>query len=284
MNAAAAFSNRQDQLLAQLQEAQDLDQAIALCTFALEQVACELAQDELDEHARQRQLAVFAAARRAPQLLRSVCARGELVIAQAESAPETKADKARRYAKIAGGFLLGSLAVYEIIDGRALFALLQLLGANLLFWGCMKKAEPAQMLSRGIPYADAAQLTRALHDLCQAVDICVSDLMLLEKDTGFARLSGTADEAMLDLLTALMEAKSSGRDDLAMRSLAQAEQYLHMLGVELVFYNENEDSAQLFDLLPTMGSARTIRPAMMKDGKMLRRGVAAAPLGRSVGA
>jgi hypothetical protein len=55
-----------------------------------------------------------------------------------------------------------------------------------------------------------------------------------------------------------------------------------MLGVELIFYDEQH--AQLFDLLPTMGSARTIRPAMMKDGKILRRGVAAAAMGRSVGA
>ena len=191
-------------------------------------------------------------------------------------------DKPRRYAKLAGGFLLGALAVYELIDGQTLFALLQLLGANLLLLGNARKAEPAQAHARGIPFADAAQLVRALHDLCQAVDICVSDLMLLEKDAGFTRLSGTADEAMLDLLTALMEAKASGRDDLAMRSLAQAEQYLHMLGVELVFYDES--SAQLFDLLPTMGSARTIRPAMMKDGKLLRRGVAAASMERSVGA
>ena len=280
MNAAAAFANRQDQLLAQLQEAQNLDQAIALCTLALEQVACELAQDELDEHARQRQLAVLAAVRRAPQLLKSICARGELVLCH--DAPAAPVDKPRRYAKLAGGFLLGALAVYELIDGQTLFALLQLLGANLLLLGNTKKAEPVQAHARGIPFADAAQLVRTLHDLCQAVDICVSDLMLLEKDAGFTRLSGTADEAMLDLLTALMEAKASGRDDLAMRSLAQAEQYLHMLGVELVFYDES--SAQLFDLLPTMGSARTIRPAMMKDGKLLRRGVAAASMERSVGA
>ena len=281
MNAAAAFQNRQQQLLEQLKEAQSLDQAVAMCTFAQEQVACELAQDEQDEHARQRQLAVLAAVRRAPQLLKGVCARGELVLAQQENIPEAKADKARRYVKIAGCFLLGALAVYEIIEGKTLFALLQLLGANLLLFGSIKKAESAQMHARGIPFAEADLLTHALHDLCQAVDVCVSDLMFLEKDSGFARLSGTADDAMLDLLTALMEAKASGRDALAMRSLTQAEQYLHMLGSELVFYNES--SAQLFDLLLTMGSARTIRPAMMKDGKVLRRGVAAAAMERSVG-
>lgn len=280
MNAAAAFANREEQLLIQLQEAQTIDQAVSLCLFSLEQVACELAQDEQDEYARQRQQAVLACVRRAPQLLKSACARGELVLADAQNTGK-KPDKLRRTAGLAGGFLLGALSVYELIDGRTLFALLQLLGANLLLFSAgAKNVDPAQ--ARGIPYADTKSLVRTLSELCQAVDICVSDLTLLEKDAGTARLCGTADDAMLDLLTALMEAKSAGRDDLAMRSLNQAEQYLHMLGVELIQYDKT--NAQLFDILPTMGQARTIRPAMMKDGKLLRRGVAALQMERSVGA
>ena len=72
MNAAAAFSHREAELLEQLAGAQEIDQAIAACSMALEQTACELAQDEQDEHARQRQQAVMALARRAPQLLRRI--------------------------------------------------------------------------------------------------------------------------------------------------------------------------------------------------------------------
>lgn len=285
MNAVTAFAHREDQLLAQLEQAQDMDQAISACMMSLEQVACELAQDEQDELARQRQQAVLAAVRRAPQLLRAARASGELVIAQDPSANqrETTPDKLRRMARPAGAFLLGALAVYELIDGQTLFALFQLLGANLLLFSSgAKKAEPAQMSARGIACADADALVRTLRELCQAVDICSSDLMLLEKDAGMARLSGTADDAMLDLLSALMEAKASGRNDLAMRSLAQAQQYLHMLGVELMDYTP--ESAQFFDLLPTMGENRTIRPAMMQDGRLLRRGTATVQMERSVGA
>lgn len=284
MNAVTALANREEQLLAQLQETQNIDQAISACTMALEQVACALAQDEQDEFARQRQQAVLAAARRAPQLLHAAQARGELLLAPPQAAAQKEAapDKLRRLAKPAGVFLLGALAVYELIDGQTLFALLQLLGANLLLFSSAKKEPAAQMQARGIPYADADALLRALRELCQAVDICTSDLMLLEKDAGRAQLSGTADEAMLDLLGALMEAKASGRDELAMRSLNQAQQYLHMLGVEILPYDPAH--AQYFDILPTMGEARTIRPAMMQDGRLLRRGVAALQAGRSVGA
>lgn len=283
MNAAAAFSHREAELLEQLAGAQEIDQAIAACSMALEQTACELAQDEQDEHARQRQQAVMALARRAPQLLHAAAARGELVVSGEQAAPaQSRQEKLRRGARAAGAFLLAALAVYELIGGHAVFAVLQLSGSALLLAAGKGEQAAVPCQARGIPCVDAEAAVRMLRGLCQAADVCVSDLALLDKDAGMARLTGTADDAMLDLLTALMEAKASGRSELAMRSLSQAEQYLHGLGIELIAYDAAH--AQLFDVLPTMGEARTIRPAMMKDGKVLRRGVAALAAERSVGA
>lgn len=283
MNAAAAFSHREAELLEQLAGAQEIDQAIAACSMALEQTACELAQDEQDEHARQRQQAVMALARRAPQLLRAAAARGELVVSGEQAAPaQSRQEKLRRGARAAGAFLLAALAVYELIGGHAMFAALQLSGGALLLAAGKGEQAAVSCQARGIPCVDAEAAVRMLRGLCQAADVCVSDLALLDKDAGMAHLTGTADDAMLDLLTALMEAKASGRSEMAMRSLSQAEQYLHGLGIELIAYDAAH--AQLFDVLPTMGEARTIRPAMMKDGKVLRRGVAALAAERSVGA
>lgn len=283
MNAAAAFSHREAELLEQLAGAQEIEQAIAACSMALEQTACELAQDEQDEHARQRQQAVMALARRAPQLLHAAAARGELVVSGEQAAPaQSRQEKLRRGARAAGAFLLAALAVYELIGGHAMFAVLQLAGGALLLAAGKGEQAAVPCQARGIPYVDAEAAVRMLRGLCQAADVCVSDLALLDKDAGMAHLTGTADDAMLDLLTALMEAKASGRSELAMRSLSQAEQYLHGLGIELIAYDAAH--AQLFDVLPTMGEARTIRPAMMKDGKVLRRGVAALAAERSVGA
>lgn len=283
MNAAAAFSHREAELLEQLAGAQEIEQAIAACSMALEQTACELAQDEQDEHARQRQQAVIALARRAPQLLRAASARGELVVSGEQAAPaQSRQEKLRRGARAAGAFLLAALAVYELIGGHAMFAALQLSGGALLLAAGKSEQAAVPCQARGIPCVDADAAVRMLRGLCQAADVCVSDLALLEKDAGMAHLTGTADDAMLDLLTALMEAKASGRSELAMRSLSQAEQYLHGLGIELIAYDAAH--AQLFDVLPTMGEARTIRPAMVQDGKVLRRGVAALKTERSVGA
>lgn len=284
MNASEAFEHRKEALLAQLHEAETVDQAIAACVMALEQTACELAQDEQDEHARQRQQAVMAVARSMPNILRGARAKGELLL---EDAPQSAAPKGKisagMIAQIAGAFVLGSLAVHELLDGQRLFAALQLLGGGLLFAGgfrsILQAAQPGYR-ARGVVQIDAQETVRQLAQLCHAADVCAGDLAIIERDAGVMRLSGTADEAMLDLLTVLMEAKASGRDELAMRSLAQAEQYLHMLGIEAVFYGGAHD--ELFDLLPTLGEARTIRPALIRDGKALRRGMAARPAERGM--
>ena len=277
MNASTAFENRREQLADELSRAQNMQEAIACCTMALEQVACELAQEEQDEQARQRQQAVLAALRSAPQMLFAADAEGELVLGG-----EANAKKKANPLLAAGAFLLAALAVYEMIDGQALFAGLQLAGGALLYLGLQGGGAGQKARARGRVTVRADELVRRTAALCAAADTCVGDLALLDKEAGMARLSGTADDAMLDLLIAMMEAKASGRDDLAMRSLSQAEQYLHMLGVEIIPYSEGH--AQLFDILPTMGTARTIRPALMQDGKLLRRGVAALQAGRSVGA
>ena len=283
MNALTAFSHREEALLAQLEEMKELDQAIAACTMALEQVACELAQDEQDDLARQRQQAVMACARRAPQMLRAAQAKGELVLTdESEKKPLTMQAKLQRGARAVGVFLLAALAVHELLGGETLVALLQLAGANLLLWGGRKEKRESSVQARGVACIDAGTAVRMLREICQAADICVSDLMLLENEAGMAKLSGTADEAMIDLLVSQLEAKASGRPEMAMRSLERAEQYLHMLGVEVVFYDAAH--RQLFDVLPTMGEARTIRPALVKDGQLIRRGTAALGAERSVGA
>lgn len=268
MNASTAFEHRREQLADALSRAEGMQEAIAACTMALEQVACELAQEEQDEHARQRQQAVMAALRCAPQLLYGAGAEGELVIENAQTA-----GKRMKPLQALGAFLLAALAVCELIDGRALFAGLQLVGGVLLMAGAHNGGAGQNIHARGKTVIRAEELIRRTAALCAAADTCVGDLALLEKDAGMARFAGTADEAMIDLLVSLMEAKASGRDEVAMRSLSQAEQYLHMLGIDVIFYDEAH--AAYFDILPTMGEARTIRPALIREDRVLRRGMAA---------
>ena len=248
MNAVAAFENRKDTLRAQLEESENMPQAISAATMTLEQIACDLAQDEQDDFARQRQ----------------------------QEETQEQPSRVRRGAVGAGAVMLAALAVYEAVNGKMNFALLQALGALLMLFGTNGALTAT---TRQIPRAqaetaiDAADMVREVGEICQAADLCAADLALIEQDNAPSRLSGTADEAMLDLLSAMMEARASGRQDLALRSLDQAEQYLRMLGVQSVFYDA--EHAALFDVLPARSGERTVRPALVRDGELVRRGVAA---------
>ena len=273
MNAVTAFEHRKDQLKDQLLTAKDTQQAVRACTMALEQTACELAQDEQDEAARQRQQAVMAIVRRVPAILQAARARGELILPEEETAAQPGG--VNRYMQLAGVFALCGLAVYEYMTGHTGAAFIQAMGALLFVAGSMRMSgrQEERAKARGVAFLDADVVIAQLTALCEAADICLEDLVLVEKAGSHARLSGSADDAMLDLLVALMEAKTSGRDEMAMRSLSLAEEYLHMLGVEIVSYSAEQ--AAMFDTLPTLSGARTVRPALVKDGRVIRRGVAA---------
>lgn len=277
MNASTAFEQKKEELRGKIASAQDVQAAQLSVIMTLEQIAAELSQDEGDPFARQRQQAVMALAKRAPAFLRPAKAEGQLMLLPKEE--EKPLQKAKQGISAVGGALLALLAVVEVIDGRWGFALVQAVGGALMALGCRRAASsaPAQEArAQGVLRVDEEELLRAVSELCQAADICVSDLALIEREGATARLSGTADEAMLDLLVSLMEAKATGREDVAMRSLDQAETYLRMLGVEPVFYDRaNPEHARLFDILPTLSGERTIRPALLREGRVIRRGVAA---------
>ena len=280
MNAVAAFENRKDALREQLEAAQDMTQAISAATMTLEQIACNLAQDEQDDFARQRQQAVMALAKRMPDCLRAARAEGKLVVRQEQTQQPNKTQKMKRGALGVGALILAVLAIYEAIEGKMTFALAQALGALLMLVGGgsnQAEAPKETACAEATARLDADGMVREVGEICQAADLCAADLALLEEDRGVTRLSGTADDAMLELLSAMMEARASGRQDLALRSLDQAEQYLRMLGVESVFYDPSH--AALFDVLPARSGARTVRPALVRDGELVRRGVAAVAVG-----
>ena len=90
MNAVAAFENRKDTLREQLEASENMPQAISAATMTLEQIACDLAQDEQDDFARQRQQAVMALAKRLPMSLRAGRARAQIVLEETEAAAEQR--------------------------------------------------------------------------------------------------------------------------------------------------------------------------------------------------
>lgn len=77
----------------------------------------------------------------------------------------------------------------------------------------------------------------------------------------------------LDLFSDLLAASYSEDPEYALEKIAEIRYYLHRQQIEVVDYSEK--TVQYFDMMPSL-YAGTIRPALVADGKLLRKGIASA--------
>ncbi|MBQ9015797.1 MAG: hypothetical protein IJ109_06710 [Firmicutes bacterium] len=77
--------------------------------------------------------------------------------------------------------------------------------------------------------------------------------------------------AQLELFSDLLEAEYLQDPEFALEKISQIRYYLHSQQIEAVDYTE--DTQPFFNMMPGQ-TARTIRPALVADGKLLCRGIA----------
>ena len=75
----------------------------------------------------------------------------------------------------------------------------------------------------------------------------------------------------IELFSDLIAASYSGDPEYALEKLDEIKYYLHRQQIEVVDYSEK--TAQYFDLMPGT-NAGTIRPALVADGALLKKGLA----------
>ncbi len=80
----------------------------------------------------------------------------------------------------------------------------------------------------------------------------------------------------LDIFSDLLAASYSKDPEYALEKIDDIKYYLHKQQIEAVDYRE--ETAQFFDMMPSQ-RAGTIRPALVADGKLLRKGMASAGSG-----
>ena len=81
----------------------------------------------------------------------------------------------------------------------------------------------------------------------------------------------TISQSELDLFSDLLAAAYSGDAEYALEKVEQIKYYLHRQQIEVLDYNK--DNEKYFDLMPGI-KAGTIRPALVADGKVLKKGLA----------
>jgi hypothetical protein len=84
--------------------------------------------------------------------------------------------------------------------------------------------------------------------------------------------SGEPDGAELAMLSDLLEAAYSGDGEFALEKLSGIRYYLYKKQIEVIDYSK--DTAAMFDIMPAKGKASTMRPALVYQGRLLRKGIA----------
>ena len=123
---------------------------------------------------------------------------------------------------------------------------------------------------------DAMKIYRSLFTTVVAIDRQLQDVRM---DTAMAEKKqrietrGNLSDAELDLLSSLLETALAEEGDGAKQTVSEISYYLHRKGAEVVHYSA--DHKPWFDMMPSGGGSGAIRPAIVMDGNVLRKGLAA---------
>ena len=124
---------------------------------------------------------------------------------------------------------------------------------------------------------DRDKMFRHLREMAMTTDKCLSDLDASQRarDRILAGKAGNMlpDEKQLSLYADLLEAGESRDADSVMDAVGTLRYYLHSQGIETVDVKDGQE--EWFEYMPSDREG-TIRPAMVRDGVLLKKGLAAA--------
>ena len=146
-------------------------------------------------------------------------------------------------------------------------------GAFLLGKENTKKAPADTSRQKVENLIDAKSIYRTFRGMMQIVDQNISRAVSRASLTdGAAPKDGDISESELALYAELLEAMYSRDGEAALDKLEDIRYFLHRNRIEAADYTEQ--NREWFDVMPST-SAATIRPALVRDGKLLKKGLAA---------
>lgn len=174
----------------------------------------------------------------------------------------------RRYSPAA---LCAALAAYLLLRNEFPAAILALVAAAAcVFLPSVKAPAPALPEARAVPRPDPREMILRVSRLIRDVDALFSAQEPAEQITPL--LTGP----VLESIQMLLEASLTGDSAFALRAASPLVTALEAQGLELMLFSPQ--NAGWFDLLPGAGEGRTIRPALVRDGRLLARGQAVEPM------
>ena len=167
---------------------------------------------------------------------------------------------------------------------RSLMAAVPLVAAAALFFAGMaarRRKAPSKERLHTETKVDAVKVYNHLLSMVLVMDKCLEDVRNAAKQEENERLKdqvSAMDPAELELLAQLLENAYSRRaeDEQAGEEISQIRFYLHQKNIDVVDWDAKaEKQGSWFDMMPAFKSG-TIRPALVSDGKLLKKGLASA--------
>ena len=166
--------------------------------------------------------------------------------------------------------MMALIAVWLYFDGKLEAAIAALIAGAVSMFTLLRLKPPAKQTVPdvyGETHVDPALLSKYMEQMLRRMDDMLSAQPAMTDDSPLTISSGLMESVQM-----LMEARITGDGAFALKALPQMMAALSDQGVEIEMYT-SENRAN-FDLLPAEAGGETIRPALIKDGRLLFRGQA----------
>ena len=261
------YESRREALEKELAACEDVKAAADCLGRTLERLRVE-ARAEADTPALRRETdRLFEAAKQAALLMMSVTEADVRALPK----PVSRRDKLARALPWASAGAGLALAVWMLLIGQNAAAVLALVSAGLGVGQAWMKQDGDAAGFRARTRVNVYDLMRMTDRLAQAMDDSLSQAGQEQQALpGAGRAELTGD--MLTPVQMLMEAVYTQDGGYALKAAPQLVSALNEQGVELVEYSP--ERREWFEMFPGTEDGLTIRPALVKEGKLLARGQA----------
>ena len=183
-------------------------------------------------------------------------------------------------AAVAAGVLLFAAAegALKSLYTQTPVLILLIAGIALTFFAGLR-VKPAPRKGKeelfGETRADGARVYRALLATVLSIDKRLDEVRNNERIELRKQLRENqdgVDSAQIDMLSSLLEDAYTEKESVyAQEMISHIKYYLHTHKIEALDYSARD--AAMFDMMPS-STARTLRPALVQDGKLLKKGLA----------
>lgn len=278
MTMSDIYKSRRDNLLLRIRESKSLYETGSVISEAFETMQYQYLSQPGNEYLGEKLSRIMALAKASFPLLESVNKYKMWENAETSKQPKKKSLLPGFVALLLGvAMVMAPLSYYMFVKNIA-FADMQtylmvmaagclviLISGFMLFFRRKVKTKVVVEIS-----ADPDDIVKRLEEVVKQIDVMLAaEKEAAKKQSALLESAINADEAQL--FGYLMEAKFSGQPDFALEQLDEVEHYLAKQDVILVNYTKGNE--KYFEFL-TGDETKTIRPAFLRGGEIMLKGLA----------